>query len=104
LEASHKQKRRDEESTMQQASKSASEKTLSMRNKPVEQVLLSPLEVGRAIGACRNTVYRMIHDGTLPHVVLGERGQIRVPRRAIDALIDSALGGKERSASSRSPS
>ena len=51
----------------------------------------SPLEVARILGYHRNTIYEMVHSGILPAVTpRGVRGNIRIPRRSVDALLDAA--------------
>jgi excisionase family DNA binding protein len=59
----------------------------------VERVLLPVPEVAEMIGRSRSGVYKLIHDGFLPYVRLGDSGQIRVPKKAIDDLIEAALAG-----------
>jgi excisionase family DNA binding protein len=56
----------------------------------VEQLLLRPAEAARVLGCSRTRVYELIHTGDLPHILLGGTG-IRIPRAAIDRMIEAAL-------------
>jgi len=56
----------------------------------VEQLLLRPAEAARALGCSRTRVYELINTGDLPHVRLGGTS-IRIPRVAIDRLINAAM-------------
>lgn len=43
--------------------------------------------VAAVLGLSRMTVYRMCHDGTLPHIRTGRAGKTyRIPRSELDAL------------------
>jgi excisionase family DNA binding protein len=48
----------------------------------VEQSLLSVAEVAVHLGVCRQTVYNLIYDGSLPSVKF--RGVRRISRRSLD--------------------
>jgi excisionase family DNA binding protein len=62
----------------------------------VEQVLLRPIEAAKALGCSRTRVYELVQTGDLPHVRLGGTS-IRIPRAAIQRLVDDALAtGNER--------
>jgi excisionase family DNA binding protein len=65
-----------------------------MRREQVPQFLLRPMEAARALSCSRTRVYQMIHEGSLPHLLLGGTS-IRIPRQAIDAMIDAAMAPQE---------
>jgi excisionase family DNA binding protein len=56
----------------------------------VEQVMYRPSEAAKALGCSRTRVYELVHSGDLPHVLLGGTS-IRIPRIAIDRLVDDAM-------------
>ena len=49
---------------------------------PAQPVLLSVAEVAVQLGVCRQTVYNLIYDGSLPSVKI--RGLRRVSRNSLD--------------------
>lgn len=58
-----------------------------------EQMFLKIAEVAKALGISRGYTYDMIRRGQLPAVRFegrGDRDVIRVPRRALEALIEQA--------------
>jgi excisionase family DNA binding protein len=61
---------------------------------PVEHPLLGPDcldvdQVARALTVSRTTLYRLIHDGGFPSVVL--RGRVVIPGDSVDAMIATAI-------------
>jgi excisionase family DNA binding protein len=63
-----------------------------------EQVLLRTVEAAKLLGCSRTRVYELVQQGHLPAVRLGGTS-IRIPRIAIDAMIQNAMrragGGSE---------
>lgn len=56
---------------------------------------LKPSEVAQALGVSRSTVYQLIREGKIPHVVIADRIR-RVPARALEELAGRALDGAGR--------
>jgi excisionase family DNA binding protein len=59
----------------------------------IEQIFLRPGEAARALGCSRTRVYELVHAGTLPHVRLGGTS-IRIPKAAIQKLVDDAMNSR----------
>lgn len=57
----------------------------------IDSATYSVAEAARVLGVGEMTVYRLIDAGDLPAVVLRRRK--RIPRRAIDLVLDRALDG-----------
>jgi excisionase family DNA binding protein len=55
------------------------------------QVFLKPIEAAQALGVSRTRVYELVKAGELPHILLGNTSTIRIPRAAIDALVEEAM-------------
>jgi excisionase family DNA binding protein len=54
----------------------------------VHRETLTVAEVGRVLGICRNTVYRLMKRGIIPSLLLGRKRV--VPRAAVQRLLDGA--------------
>ena len=54
-----------------------------------ERLCLDISECGRLLGVSRSTAYAMYHSGRLPAIKVSARRAV-VPRRALEALLDSA--------------
>lgn len=52
----------------------------------MEKMLLTPMEVGEALGLGRSKVYALIASGALPSVRIGRRA-VRVPAQALNAWV-----------------
>ena len=62
-----------------------------MRNNPTSKSpkpLLSVEEAAVLLGETRSTLYRALKAGTLPFPVFRIGSRIRIPRRAVERLID----------------
>lgn len=53
-----------------------------------ERPLLSVEEAGDVLGLSRATMYRAIHKGDLPLPLLRISGRWRIPRRALERLVE----------------
>ena len=58
-----------------------------MAAEKLEPLLLTQTEAAQLLGLHRTTVHRMIGDGTIRGVSLGEKGAPRVPRSEIDRIV-----------------
>jgi excisionase family DNA binding protein len=58
--------------------------------------LLRPAEVATLLRISRATLYRRIATGQLIAYRVGERGQLRIPRDAVEALLVPAIHETER--------
>jgi excisionase family DNA binding protein len=56
----------------------------------IEQVLYRMSEAAKVLGISRTRIYELVASGDLPHVRLGGTS-IRIPRAAIDRLIEDAM-------------
>lgn len=56
-------------------------------------LLLKPAEVATHLRVNVRTVYRLINDGVLPRVYIGDRKAIRVTRADLDAYIEASRRG-----------
>lgn len=58
-----------------------------------EPSLLTPMEAAEALRVSRSQVYRLISEGRLPSTRIA--GSVRVPRMALQALIEQATSWPE---------
>lgn len=58
------------------------------QNADQECLTVSVPEAGRLLGISRCTAYELVRIGTIPSLRFGKA--IRVPRRALDRMVDSA--------------
>lgn len=57
--------------------------------------LMRPAEVGEQLRLSRATIYRLVADGVLPAVYVGERRATRIRRRDVVAYIERNTGRAE---------
>ncbi|MCP4224125.1 MAG: helix-turn-helix domain-containing protein [Actinomycetia bacterium] len=57
-------------------------------SQPTEPLTISVTEAAKLLGIGRGTAYECVRTGELPSIKLGRR--IVIPRRALDALLDTA--------------
>jgi excisionase family DNA binding protein len=57
--------------------------------------LLSVEEAAELLGQSRSSLYRSIHKGDLPLPLVRIAGRWRIPRRAVERLIDGELTAAE---------
>ena len=69
-------------------------------NTDTELKTLSIAEVGAALGYGRTSIYRMVRAGKIPAFRLGRK--LRIPRRAIEQMVESALTALPKPTVSRS--
>ena len=68
----------------------------SVINSSTEQArprFYSVAEVAQIFGTSRMTIYRAVREGQLPAIRV--RGRLFVPSRALDAMVDAALAGRD---------
>jgi len=56
---------------------------------PDETLTLSVPETARALGVGMCSVYRAIREGRMPALKIGPKRKFRIPKRAIDRLMDN---------------
>lgn len=68
----------------------------------VERRAYRAREVAEILGVDINSVYDMVHNGTLPAVRIGETGKrIRIPRKFVDDLLEGRKGDVSSDADTR---
>jgi excisionase family DNA binding protein len=59
-----------------------------------EKLVYSPNEISKLLHLNRNSIYKAIHEGTIPHLRIGKR--ILIPRHALEKMLAAPAenGGK----------
>jgi len=66
------------------------------RPSELQRILLRPRDVALMLGCSRSTAYALIGSGVIPSVRLHGDRLLRVPRRAIEELAESAFAARGR--------